>query len=59
VWRPHISGAKEAFSTHFAYIEVVRFEVLMSVTVKDAVFLDVTLCWSSWNRRFGRTVTSN
>jgi hypothetical protein len=36
----------------------VRFEVFTAVTVKNAVFLDVTLCGSYNNRRFGGTIVS-
>jgi hypothetical protein len=33
----------------------VRFEVSMAVTMKNAVFWDVTPCGSCKNRRFGGT----
>jgi hypothetical protein len=33
----------------------VRFEVFMAVTMKNAVFWDVTACGSCKNRRFGGT----
>jgi hypothetical protein len=33
----------------------VRFEVFTTVTMKNAVFLDVTPCGSCKNRRFGGT----
>jgi hypothetical protein len=33
----------------------VRFEVFTAVTMKNAVFLDVTPCGSCKNRRFGET----
>jgi hypothetical protein len=33
----------------------VRFEVFTAVTMKKAVFLDVALCRSGVNRRFGGT----
>jgi hypothetical protein len=37
------------------FISVVRFEVCTAVTMKEAVFLDVTLSGSCKSRRFGRT----
>jgi hypothetical protein len=54
------------FSCAFAYAWVIvhevtdvylheRFEVFTAVTMKNAVFLDVTLCGSCNNRRFGGT----
>jgi hypothetical protein len=35
--------------------EYVRFEVITAVTMKDAVFWDVTQCGSCKNRGFGGT----
>jgi hypothetical protein len=34
---------------------IIRFEVFRAVTMKNAVFLDVTPCRSCVNRRFGGT----
>jgi hypothetical protein len=36
-------------------MEIVRFEVFTSVTMKNTVFWDVALCSSCVNRRFGGT----
>jgi hypothetical protein len=36
-------------------MEPVRFDIFMAVTMKNAVFWDVTTCGSCKNRRFGET----
>jgi hypothetical protein len=40
---------------HWMLYSDVRFEVFTAVTMKNAVFWDVTPCGSCNNRRFGRT----
>jgi hypothetical protein len=37
------------------FIQEVRLEVIMAVTMKNGVFWDVTPCGSCRNRRFGGT----
>jgi hypothetical protein len=42
-------------TTHTDRLEFVRLEVFTAVTMKNAVFWDVTLCGFCKNRRFGGT----
>jgi hypothetical protein len=43
---------KRLYTGHLTKKKFVRFEVLMAVTMKNAVLWDVTPCGSCKNRRF-------
>jgi hypothetical protein len=52
----HSYELKEAgIPSGFVYRRYIRFEVFTAVTMKNAVFWDVTLCRYFVNRRFGGT----
>jgi hypothetical protein len=58
----HIALKKEHYDEElriiYGQIGIVRYEVFRAVTLKNAVFWDVTPCDSCWNRRFEERTAS-
>jgi hypothetical protein len=56
---PTKKEAKIVSTVKLKTVNYVRFEVFAAVTMKNAVFWDVTPCRSCKNRRFGGTPPSS